>query len=112
MEALSGRPLYLADLLAMSKGSQLSDSKLEAEQLLQFLHKMRELARGLVSSEYWELIGVVLVEGLEVAKASLENETITIDKFRLSQGEARAYRSAYNLFLELAKEDEKEKDDE
>ena len=62
---------------------------------------MRELARGLVGSEYWEMLSLVLIQGLEDAKGALENETISSDQFRLRQGEAKAYRSAFNMILEL-----------
>jgi hypothetical protein len=63
---------------------------------------LRELARGLLSSEYWELVSLVLIDGLETAKGSLESETIEDRYIRVSQGEAKAYRSAYNMLVSLA----------
>lgn len=68
---------------------------------------MRELARGLLGSEYWELVSNVLINGLETAKGTLENETVEDKYFRVAQGEAKAYRSAFNLIVELGKEPEK-----
>jgi hypothetical protein len=73
---------------------------------------MRELARGLVGSEYWELVSVVLVEGLEDAKGALEAEATDDRRIRICQGEAKAYRSAFNLIIELSNATSEEKDGE
>jgi hypothetical protein len=69
---------------------------------------MEELARGLVSSEYWELVSLVLIEGLEDAKGALESESTDDKTLRVRQGESKAYRSAYNQFLSLSKDVSKE----
>jgi hypothetical protein len=70
---------------------------------------MQELARGLVGSEYWELVRVVLVTDLENAKAMLEDTSISDKDFRIKQGAANALRSAHNFMVELSKV-EKEKE--
>ena len=69
---------------------------------LAFRRKMEELARGLISSEYWELISLVLIEGLEDAKAALESESTDDRRIRFCQGGAAAYRSAFNLVIALS----------
>jgi hypothetical protein len=62
------------------------------------------LARGLVSSEYWELVSFVLIDGLEEAKQSLESSGTDDRTLRVRQGEALAYRAAFNSMLELGKD--------
>ena len=86
----------------------------EAEQRIlreqqEFLRKLRELARGLLNSEYWELVSLVLVDGLENAKGALESETIDDRSLRISQGEAKAYRSAFNMIVRLSEDVSEEK---
>jgi len=71
---------------------------------------MRELARGLKGSEYWELLNVVILGSLEAAKAPLENPSSSVDRLRYCQGQAGALREIYNFLLELAKDEEEEKD--
>jgi len=102
MPEMEGLKLSLSQLLAQEpqEGQELSHQE---EQEQAFLKRMRELARGLVGSEYWELLSLVLIEGLEEAKGALESETITVEQFRIRQGEAKAYRSAFNLILGLGK---------
>jgi hypothetical protein len=53
-------------------------------------------------------MSLVLVQGLEDAKRALESETISVEQFRLRQGEAKAYRDTFNLVLALAKTDDAE----
>ena len=69
---------------------------------------MVELAKGLVSSEYWELVSLVLVNGLEDAKSALESESTDDRTIRVCQGEAKAYRSAFNTIVEWSKSTEEE----
>jgi hypothetical protein len=69
---------------------------------------MQELARGLVDSEYWELVSLVLISDLETAKGALEESSIGDKEFRVKQGEAKALRSALNFLLQLAKDVVKE----
>jgi hypothetical protein len=68
--------------------------------------RLRELARGLIASEYWELIRVVVVGGLEAAKAELESFSTSKERLRACQGMASAYRSLNNFLLELGKTEE------
>jgi hypothetical protein len=63
---------------------------------------MKELARGLKDSEYWDLVSLVLIDGLEDAKGALESETTSDKDMRLHQGAAKAYREAFNLLVDLA----------
>ena len=97
----------LSALLSESE-RPLADLSPEDQQERQFLLRLRELARGLVSSEYWELVSLVLIDGLETAKGALESETIEDRALRISQGEAKAYRSAFNLLIRLSKGEEEE----
>jgi hypothetical protein len=69
---------------------------------------MVELARGLVGSEYWEFIHLLLVTGLEEAKALLEQESTSDDKIRFCQGQAAAYRAAINDILRWSDGDSEE----
>lgn len=71
---------------------------------------MQELARGLVDSEYWELVRVAIIEELELAKGALESETISDRDFRIRQGEVKAYEAIHNKFLTLAAEASEEGD--
>jgi hypothetical protein len=73
-----------------------------------FLRRAKELARGLVGSEYWEIVSLVLIEGLEDAKGALESVTTSDKDMRVKQGEAMAYRDAFNMILELGKTEEKD----
>jgi len=84
------------------------EQEILAEQLA-FRRRMEELARGLVGSEYWELLSLVLVEGLEDAKGALEIESTDDKRIRICQGEAKAYRSAFNLIIQLSKAGSEEK---
>jgi hypothetical protein len=70
--------------------------------------KLRELARGLTDSEYWELINVVVLGSLETAKASLENPSSDLDRIRFCQGQASVLRETYNFLLELARDESEE----
>ena len=72
---------------------------------------MRELARGLLDSEYWEMLKLVLVQGLEDAKGALESETTSDRDLRIKQGEAKAYLSAHNMIVDLARLDASEDGD-
>lgn len=56
-------------------------------------------------------MSLVLINGLETAKASLENEGSSENTLRIAQGESKAYRGAFNVILKLA-EEEKETEDE
>jgi len=69
---------------------------------------MRELARGLVGSEYWELINVVMISDMETAKGLLENPSTSDKDLRVNQGAARALRMARNFILRLSKEEEED----
>lgn len=71
---------------------------------------MVELSRGLVGSEYWELVSIVLVEGLEDAKAELEQESLSETKLRIAQGKAIGLRNAFNLLLALSNHVEEKKE--
>jgi hypothetical protein len=73
---------------------------------------MKELARGLVDSEYWELIRVVLISDLEAAKSMLEEPSISDKDFRVKQGEAKALRSAHNFIVRLGTTDKEESNGE
>jgi hypothetical protein len=57
------------------------------------------------------LISLVLIEGLEDAKGALEIESTEDRRIRICQGEAKAYRSAFNLIVELSNFDSEEKDE-
>jgi hypothetical protein len=63
---------------------------------------MQELSRGLVGSEYWELLRLLLVSDLETAKGALEDTMISDKDFRVKQGEAKALLSFHNFILKLA----------
>jgi hypothetical protein len=69
---------------------------------------MKELARGLVDSEYWELINIVLISDMETAKSMLEDPSISDKDFRVNQGAAKALRLARNFFIVLSKTEEKD----
>ena len=109
------RKATLADLLGQEESRQAAvASGLGQEppdpQEEQFLKKMQELARGLRDSEYWDLVSLVLIQGLEDAKGALESETTSDRDMRLHQGEAKAYREAFNLFVGLAAKSPEVKD--
>ncbi len=100
----SRRP-HLADLLSQEASpEQLPSLPPEEQQQQRFLQKMRELARGLRDSEYWDLVSLVLIEQLEEAKSALERESTPLERMRFCQGEAHACREAVNFMLELAKD--------
>lgn len=107
MEARNRWPL--AELLSAPEMLDTSEPNKEALEAQKYLQRLRELANGLVSSEYWELISLVLIDGCEEAKARLESVTTSDKDLRVSQGEAQAYRSAYNLIVNLSKEKAEEK---
>ena len=69
---------------------------------------MQELARGLVDSEYWELVSLVLINDLETAKGALEDTSISDKEFRVQQGAASALRSVHNFILKLGAKEESE----
>jgi len=71
---------------------------------------MQELARGLVGSEYWELLHLILVSNLEEAKGALESEVTSVEQFRLRQGEAKAYRNVHSFILKLSRSTSEEDD--
>ena len=71
---------------------------------------MQELARGLVGSEYWELLHLILVSNLEEAKGALESEVTSVEQFRLRQGEAKAYRHVHSFILKLSRSTSEEDD--
>jgi hypothetical protein len=54
-------------------------------------------------------VSLVLIDGLEGAKGALESETLDDKGLRIAQGEAKAYRSAFNLVLQLSDEPDEEK---
>ena len=112
MVELEERKPSLAELLSREppKGQEALEP-LEAQQV-EFLKRMRELARGLVGSEYWELVSLILVEGLEDAKGALESTTTSDKDIRVKQGEAMAYRDVFNMIVELGKKVVEEKDGE
>lgn len=66
---------------------------------------MLELARGLVDSEYWELVRLILVNDLELAKSALEDTRLSESELRVHQGEAKALTSAHNFIVDLAREE-------
>jgi hypothetical protein len=78
------------------------DQKVELERRA-LRKKLYELAQGLIGSEYWELVSMILIDGLECAKSALESESTDDRRLRLCQGEAKAYRSAYNMIVDMAK---------
>ena len=71
-----------------------------------FLRRMQELARGLVGSEYWELVNIVFVSDMETAKGALEEPSTSDRDLRVNQGAARALRMARNFILKLSKVEE------
>ena len=99
----SGHKATLLELLAQPpeppEGTQWSQEELQERR---FLERMQELSRGLVDSEYWELVRVAIIEELEIAKGALESETISDKDFRIKQGEAKALTMIHNKFLKLA----------
>jgi hypothetical protein len=112
MEWDRGSPLRLSEALQSPlewpEETPEPERKLLEEQRA-FLLRLRELARGLLGSEYWELVSLVLIDGLETAKGALESETIDDRSFRVKQGEAKAYLSAYNLFVSMSNDASEEK---
>jgi hypothetical protein len=109
MSVVEERPDSLEVLLAREwpkEPEEVAALPLEDQEALKFLLKMRELARGLVDSEYWELINVVLVSDMETAKGALEDPSTSDKDLRVAQGAARALRLARNFFLTLAKVEE------
>ena len=75
----------------------------EQQEQFKFLNRMQELARGLVDSEYWELINIVLISDMETAKSALEEPSTSDRDLRVNQGAARALRNARNFFVRLSK---------
>ena len=74
---------------------------------------MRELARGLLDSEYWELLSFVLINDMEDAKAMLEKPSTNDRDIRVNQGAAAALWNVGSFLTKLAKvedEDGKESD--
>ena len=92
----------------LQEGQEYSPEELQEQR---YLERMRELARGLVDSEYWDLVSVSIIEELEIAKGALESVTIGDKEFRIKQGEAQAYRNAFNKILKLAETDTEESSD-
>ena len=100
-EIMEDRQRPSLDSLMAEPSPQKDQAPTEAQQ---YLLRMKELARGLLGSEYWELVSLTLIEGLENAKAALESEATDDRTIRVRQGEANAYRSAYNKIIDLSKE--------
>ena len=73
---------------------------------------MAELARGLVASEYWTLIREVLVGDLESAKASLEDTSIGVERFRVMQGKVAALLAFHGMIGTLSRYGEEKEDGE
>jgi hypothetical protein len=85
--------------------SECSPQEWKVEQELEALRNhLKELASGLVESKYWELVAMVLVDGLESAKGALESVATDDTRLRVCQGEAKAYRSAYNTIIEMSRD--------
>ena len=106
MSVVQGRPDSLEVLLSREwpkDPEEVAKLPLEDQEALKFLLKMRELARGLVDSEYWELINVVMVNDMETAKDVLEDTSASDKDLRVAQGAARALREARNFLLTLSK---------
>ena len=105
------RPARLEDLLSRewpkSPEALAELSRVETEELA-FLRRMRELARGLVGSEYWELVNLVLISDMETAKAALEESSTSDKDLRVNQGAAKALRSVRNFLVVLAKTEEQD----
>ena len=104
------RPDSLEVLLAREWPKDSKELSSEDQQTLAYLKRMQELARGLRDSEYWDLVSLVLIQGLEDAKGALESETTSDRDMRLHQGGAKAYREAFNLFVGLAAKSPEVKD--
>ena len=109
-QLVQGQGPTLLELLAAQPQVRDPQESLSQEELQerQFLERMRELARGLLGSEYWDFLSVAIIEELELAKAALENETISDKDFRIRQGEAKAYTVIYNKIVALGAEKPKE----
>ena len=106
------RPARLEDLLSRQWPEDPLELSRPEQEELSFLKRMRELARGLVGSEYWELVRLLLISDLETSKAALEDTSISDKDFRVKQGEAKALLSLHNFLLKLSKTDVEEKDGE
>ena len=97
------RPVRLEDLLSRQwPKDKASLSRVETEEL-SFLKRMRELARGLVGSEYWELVKLLIVSDMEDAKGALEDTSIGEKDLRVKQGAVKAIRELHNFILTLSK---------
>ena len=106
---LEDRPESLSLLMSLDPQELASPEYREQSRVLR---RLAELARGLRGSEYWQLLQeVLIVDGLEVAKAALESEAVSDKELRVRQGEAKAYTRAYNTLIELAKMRFEEKED-
>ena len=113
MEGLTDRPAGLEELLSREWPQDLTELTREEQEGLKLLRHHQELARGLVDSEYWELIRFLIVSDLEAAKSALEDTEISEKDFRVKQGEARALLSFHNFILKLSKiPEEKENGEE
>ena len=97
------RPVRLEDLLSRQwPKDKASLSRVETEEL-SFLKRMQELARGLVGSEYWELVKLLIVSDMEDAKGALEDTSIGEKDLRVKQGAVKAIRELHNFILTLSK---------
>ena len=98
VEESQGNPLVV--LLAREWPQERSPQE-EVE--YQYLLKLSELAKGLVSSPYWEVVNVIVLGDLEEAKGALERISTSERDFRVAQGKANGLREAYNLILNLSR---------
>jgi len=102
-ELVAPPPRPLEELLAREWPRDPAGLGLVEQEEYRFLLRMVELARGLVDSEYWELVRVVLIGDLELAKAGLENVSASEKDLRVNQGAARALLSLHNFILKLSR---------
>jgi hypothetical protein len=103
MDLVALPPRQLEELLAREWPRDPAGLPQVEQEEFRFLLRMVELARGLVDSEYWELLRVVLIGDLELAKASLENISLSEKDLRVSQGKAAALLSLHNFILKLSR---------
>ena len=102
------RPTLL-ELLNQEPQDQREQTTEEAQEQA-FLRRMQELARGLLDSEYWDLVSVSIAEELALARFALESPTIAEKDFRRLQGEVSAYRNIHDKLVKLAAVEKKEDD--
>ena len=98
LEAPQGNPLV--GLLSREWPKEMS--VVEEEEHKYLLHQV-ELARGLVDSEYWDLLRVCLIGDLEEAKGALERIETSDRDIRVNQGKANALEQLHNFILRLSR---------